>query len=92
METQYTRTGLGGIWVRLFACNVNNDSHSLCSVKGNKGAVSIRLAISGVSMSIVNCHLSAHDHLKDERVKEYNTILKSHTYSYKETSYVLYHE
>ncbi|CAB3359842.1 Hypothetical predicted protein [Cloeon dipterum] len=73
METQYTRTGLGGIW-------------------GNKGAVSIRLAVSGVSMSIVNCHLSAHDHMKEERVAEYNTILKSHTYSTKETSYVLYHD
>lgn len=62
------------------------------SMQGNKGAVSIRLAISGVSMSIVNCHLSAHDNMKNERVAEYNTILKSHTYSFKETSYVLYHE
>ncbi|KAF4532873.1 hypothetical protein B566_EDAN001476 [Ephemera danica] len=73
VETQYTRTGLGGMW-------------------GNKGAVSVRLVVSGVSVCLVNCHFSAHDHMKSERIAEYNTVLQSHSYTARETSHILYHD
>ncbi|XP_037302498.1 phosphatidylinositol 4,5-bisphosphate 5-phosphatase A-like [Manduca sexta] len=59
---------------------------------GNKGAVSIRFNIYGCSVCIVNCHLTAHEHLLADRVNDYNTIIKQHVYHVNETSNILYHE
>ncbi|XP_076303656.1 inositol polyphosphate 5-phosphatase K [Lasioglossum baleicum] len=59
---------------------------------GNKGAVSIRLNIYGVSICIVNSHLTPHDHLLADRISDYNTILTSHAFSYSDTSKILYHD
>nr|CAD7587231.1 unnamed protein product [Timema genevievae] len=73
IETQYTKTGFGGMW-------------------GNKGAVSIRLSIYGCSVCLVNCHLTPHDHLLQERVTDYNTIIKSQSFQAKETTNILYHD
>nr|CAD7257915.1 unnamed protein product [Timema shepardi] len=73
IETQYTKTGFGGMW-------------------GNKGAVTIRLSIYGCSVCLVNCHLTPHDHLLQERVTDYNTIIKSQSFQAKETTNILYHD
>ncbi|XP_033323124.2 inositol polyphosphate 5-phosphatase K [Megalopta genalis] len=59
---------------------------------GNKGAVSIRLNIYGISMCVVNTHLTAHDHLLADRISDYNTILANHTFSCADTSKILYHD
>ncbi|PNF32338.1 Inositol polyphosphate 5-phosphatase K [Cryptotermes secundus] len=73
IETQYTRTGLGGMW-------------------GNKGAVTIRLSIYGCSVCLVNCHLTPHDHLLQERIADYNNIIKSQLFRAKETSNIFFHD
>ncbi|XP_043258389.1 inositol polyphosphate 5-phosphatase K-like [Colletes gigas] len=59
---------------------------------GNKGAVSIRLNIYGVSMCIVNTHLTPHDHLLTDRITDYNTILTNHSFTCADTSKILYHD
>ncbi|XP_053987334.1 inositol polyphosphate 5-phosphatase K-like isoform X2 [Hylaeus anthracinus] len=59
---------------------------------GNKGAVSIRLNIYGVSMCIVNTHLTPHDHLLADRIIDYNTILTNHSFTCSDTSKILYHD
>ncbi|XP_076232836.1 inositol polyphosphate 5-phosphatase K isoform X2 [Calliopsis andreniformis] len=59
---------------------------------GNKGAVSIRLNIYGVSLCIVNTHLTPHDHLLQDRIMDYNTILTNHSFSSPDTSKILYHD
>lgn len=60
--------------------------------QGNKGAVSVRFNIYGCSVCLVNCHLTAHDHLLAQRVTDYNTIVQTHLYHVAETSHILYHE
>lgn len=73
IESEYTRTGLSGMW-------------------GNKGAVSVRLSIYGISMCFVNAHLSAHDdHLKD-RIEDYNTIVKDHEFHVPEHTEIFFHD
>ncbi|XP_045447804.1 inositol polyphosphate 5-phosphatase K-like [Melitaea cinxia] len=59
---------------------------------GNKGAVSVRFNIYGCSVCLVNCHLAAHDYMLEERISEYNTIIKEHCYHIAETSNILYHD
>ncbi|XP_035734573.1 inositol polyphosphate 5-phosphatase K-like isoform X2 [Vespa mandarinia] len=59
---------------------------------GNKGAVSIRLNIYGVSICVVNTHLTPHDHLLADRIADYNTILREHSFSAPDTSNILYHD
>lgn len=59
---------------------------------GNKGAVSVRLNIYGVSLCLINAHLTAHDNLLATRISEYNTILREHIYDTPETSSILYHD
>ncbi|XP_076160352.1 inositol polyphosphate 5-phosphatase K [Ptiloglossa arizonensis] len=59
---------------------------------GNKGAVSIRLNIYGISMCIVNTHLTPHDHLLADRIMDYNTILTNHSFTFSDTSKILYHD
>lgn len=59
---------------------------------GNKGAVSIRFNIYGCSVCLVNCHLTAHEHLLADRINDYNTIIKQHMYHVSETANILYHD
>lgn len=59
---------------------------------GNKGAVSVRLNIYGVSICVVNSHLTPHDHLLAERVSDYNVILKEHSFSTSDTANIFYHD
>lgn len=59
---------------------------------GNKGAVSIRLNIYGVNICVVNTHLTPHDHLLANRIADYNTILKEHSFTAPVTSKILYHD
>ncbi|XP_026734789.1 inositol polyphosphate 5-phosphatase K-like isoform X2 [Trichoplusia ni] len=59
---------------------------------GNKGAVSIRFNIYGCSVCLVNCHLTAHEHLLADRINDYNTIIKQHQYHVSETTNILYHD
>ncbi|XP_053609374.1 phosphatidylinositol 4,5-bisphosphate 5-phosphatase A-like isoform X1 [Plodia interpunctella] len=59
---------------------------------GNKGAVSVRFNIYGCSICLVNCHLTAHEHLLADRINDYNTIIKQHNYHISETSNILYHD
>ncbi|XP_068633349.1 inositol polyphosphate 5-phosphatase K-like isoform X2 [Battus philenor] len=59
---------------------------------GNKGAVSVRFNIYGCSVCLVNCHLTAHEHLLADRINDYNTIIKQHSYHVTETSNILYHD
>ncbi|XP_022813918.1 inositol polyphosphate 5-phosphatase K-like isoform X1 [Spodoptera litura] len=59
---------------------------------GNKGAVSIRFNIYGVSVCLVNSHLTAHEHLLADRINDYNTIIKQHMYHVTETTNILYHD
>lgn len=73
IETQYTKTGYGGMW-------------------GNKGAVTIRMNVYGVSICIVNTHLTPHDHLLADRISDYNIIVTDHTFTAPDTSKILYHD
>ncbi|XP_015597321.1 inositol polyphosphate 5-phosphatase K isoform X2 [Cephus cinctus] len=59
---------------------------------GNKGAVSVRLNLYGVSVCIVNTHLTPHDHLLADRIADYNTILKEHAFNAPDTPNILYHD
>ena len=91
LETQFTRLGLGGYWVRdklIFRIFLP----FLALFQGNKGCVSVRWSLYGVSMVVVCSHLAAHGHMNHERIASYNTILGSHKYSNKETEMILYHE
>ncbi|XP_055317820.1 inositol polyphosphate 5-phosphatase K [Sitodiplosis mosellana] len=73
VETEYTRTGLGGMW-------------------GNKGAVSIRFKLYGVSVCLVNSHLAAHDHMLDERIKDFEKIVDEHKFHVKKTRDIFQHD
>jgi len=59
---------------------------------GLKGAVSVRLELYGVSYCFVNSHLTAHDHLLDTRIQEYNTVVETHKYKNRDSSNILYHD
>mgnify|MGYP002717913857 CR=1 FL=1 len=60
---------------------------------GNKGAVSIRFNIDGVSLVFVASHLSAHDNQLDNRIQEYNSIIESQTFKKNPgTTNILSHE
>nr|XP_033812981.1 phosphatidylinositol 4,5-bisphosphate 5-phosphatase A isoform X2 [Geotrypetes seraphini] len=57
VQTDCTRTGLGGYW-------------------GNKGGVSVRLAIFGHMVCFLNCHLPAHMENSDQRMDTFESILE----------------
>lgn len=46
----------------------------------------------GVSICVVNTHLTPHDHLLADRIADYNTIVTDHTFTAPYTSRILYHE
>lgn len=52
----------------------------------------MRLNIYGVSICIVNAHMTPHDNLLAERVSDYNTILNQHSYTIADTANIFYHE
>lgn len=52
----------------------------------------MRLNLYGVSLCLVNTHLTPHDHLLADRVSDYNTILREHVYEAPDTSSIFYHE
>jgi inositol-1,4,5-trisphosphate 5-phosphatase len=74
------------------------DIETLCTrrglggIWGNKGAISIRLGIHGCSFCFVNSHLTAHDHLLDDRIEDYKAILNGQKFLSPETSNILYHD
>jgi len=59
---------------------------------GNKGTVSIRFQVYGVSVCVLNSHLAAHDHQNQARIDSYDTILAGHTYRQPSTELILYHD
>lgn len=59
---------------------------------GNKGAVSVRMNAYGVSVCVVNTHLTPHDHLLANRIADYNTIVTDHAFTASFTSRILYHD
>merc|ERR1711872_877895 len=59
---------------------------------GNKGTVSIRFEVYGVSVCVLNSHLAAHDHQNQARIESYDTVLGGHTYSRPSTELILYHD
>lgn len=73
IESEYTRTGLSGMW-------------------GNKGAVSIRLGAYGCSICFVNAHLTAHDDGLDDRVDDYNSIIKDQEFHVAEHTEIFFHD
>lgn len=64
----------------------------LLMFQGNKGAVSIRFNLYGVSMCVVNAHLAAHDHMLDERIKDFEKIVDEHKFHVKATPEIFQHE
>ncbi len=48
---------------------------SLGGYLGFKGAVSVRLRAFGVSLCLVNAHLSAHDENLEDRIAEYGAVV-----------------
>ncbi|KAB0792704.1 hypothetical protein PPYR_14663 [Photinus pyralis] len=73
IESEYTRTGLSGMW-------------------GNKGAVSVRLGAYGCSLCFVNSHLAAHDEGLDDRVEDYNAIIKDQEFHVPEHTEIFFHD
>lgn len=68
--------------------NVENGIH----LQGNKGAVSIRFNLYGVSVCLVNSHLAAHDHMLDERIKDFEKIVDEHKFHIRQTQDIFQHE
>eukprot|EP00088_Acartia_fossae_P057104 TRINITY_DN6657_c0_g1_i3.p1 TRINITY_DN6657_c0_g1~~TRINITY_DN6657_c0_g1_i3.p1 ORF type:complete len:340 (-),score=89.24 TRINITY_DN6657_c0_g1_i3:477-1496(-) len=59
---------------------------------GNKGTVSVRFNVYGVSVCVLNSHLAAHDHQNEMRIMSYDMVLGGHTYSNENTSAIMYHD
>ncbi|KAF5292863.1 hypothetical protein FQR65_LT11115 [Abscondita terminalis] len=73
IESEYTRTGLSGMW-------------------GNKGAVSVRLTTYGCSICFINAHLTAHDEGLEDRIDDYNTIIKDQEFHVPEHTEIFFHD
>ena len=60
---------------------------------GNKGGVAIRMNVYGVSVCIVNTHLTPHDQNLQARIDDYNQIINTMNFvRQKETTSILFHE
>lgn len=91
VETEYTRTGLAGLWVgQVLICSENVYFTSL--LQGNKGAVSIRFNAYGSTVCVVNAHLAAHDNKLDERIEDYNSIVKDMKFNVRVSRDIFSHE
>lgn len=92
VESEVTRTGLGGIWVAFIFSFFHLKKCNMIFPQGNKGAVSIRFALYGCSVCVVNAHLAAHDHMLEERIKDYEKIVEEHKFHVKPTVNIFGHE
>lgn len=70
----------------------NQTVYRVFCLKGNKGAVSIRFKLYGVSVCVVNSHLAAHDHQLDERIKDFEKIVDEQKFHIKATPTIFKHE
>lgn len=59
---------------------------------GNKGCVSVRFSVYGVSVVVLNSHLAPHDHQNQIRVDSYNHILGVHTFTNPQQELIMYHD
>lgn len=57
---------------------------------GNKGAVVIRMVVSGTSVCIINSHFHAHEKDNDDRINDYNSVLKAVTPALMGNDYVFW--
>lgn len=82
------------MYMALFQKQIHHLLISFCfqNWQGNKGAVSIRFKLYGVSVCLVNAHLAAHDHMLDERIKDFEKIVDEHKFHIKHTPDIFQHE
>ncbi|NXP06138.1 PI5PA phosphatase, partial [Thinocorus orbignyianus] len=97
IQTDCTRTGLGGYWVSVAPGEVvvgwlPPRSHGILSVQGNKGGVSIRLSIFGHMVCFLNCHLPAHLEKAEQRKEDFATILHMQQFEGHAASGILDHD
>ncbi|EEB10061.1 Skeletal muscle and kidney-enriched inositol phosphatase, putative [Pediculus humanus corporis] len=60
---------------------------------GNKGGVAIRMNVYGVSVCVVNTHLTPHDQNLQARIDDYNQIINTMNFvRQKETTSILFHD
>lgn len=77
---------------RLTSLKVNYTRTGFGGMWGNKGGVSIRADIDGVSLCLVNSHLAAHYENLDQRVADYNSIIDGQRFNHQQTPDILSHE
>ncbi|KAK2166180.1 hypothetical protein LSH36_41g13107 [Paralvinella palmiformis] len=61
-------------------------------VKGNKGAVTIRMDIAGLNVCFVNCHLAAHLKNVGDRIQDFDQILDSQKFKEVDAENILEHD
>lgn len=54
--------------------------------------MSIRFKLYGVSVCVLNSHLAAHDHMLDERIKDFEKIVDEQKFHIKATPDIFKHE
>ena len=54
--------------------------------------MALRLSMMGVNLCLVNAHLTAHDHLLADRIRNYGDILDQANFQDPATRKLLYHE
>ncbi|XP_065570794.1 phosphatidylinositol 4,5-bisphosphate 5-phosphatase A-like isoform X2 [Artemia franciscana] len=59
---------------------------------GNKGSVSVRLSISGVSAVFITSHLAALDGFYEDRINDYHLTVNSQKFKYSKTSTIFQHD
>lgn len=95
IQTDCTRTGLGGYWVSSGEAGGGGASlraHGSFLVQGNKGGVSVRLSIFGHMVCFLNCHLPAHLEKAEQRKEDFATILHMQQFEGRAASGILDHE
>lgn len=96
IQTDCTRTGLGGYWVSVVRGGVERaaflGSHGTQLRQGNKGGVSVRLSIFGHMVCFLNCHLPAHLEKAEQRKEDFATILHMQQFEGRAASGILDHE
>jgi len=59
---------------------------------GNKGTVSVRFSLYGVSVCVLNSHLAAHDEFNQARIESYDNVLGTHAFANKDTRLIMQHD
>lgn len=54
--------------------------------------MSVRFSLYGCSVCIVNSHLAAHDHMLDERLKDYDKIIEDNKFHVDKSENIFSHE